>query len=240
MENSEETIDKLFYELASETRVSILRELNKKSWKMNSLARKLDLTTTETFRQLQRLTEALLVQKQPDGKYTISPYGALVLELSSSLDFVFKNKQYFLAHTVQNLPKQFINRIGELSKSTLLMGMIESTTNSSKLIGEAQQFMWGISPEPLKDSAEVLSQQIPKGVNYRIISPQPPTKLSNLEIRNHNEVPLILVVTEKEASLSFRFIEGRVDYASFSGTDPMFLNWIKDLFLYYWDQAERK
>ena len=100
--------------------------------------------------------------------------------------------------------------------------------------------MWGISPELLKDSTEVISQQIPKGVNYRIISPQPPAKLSNIEIRNHTEFPVILVVTEKEASLSFRFIEGRVDYASFSGNDPMFLNWIKDLFLYYWDQAQRK
>ncbi|PVX25199.1 MAG: hypothetical protein CW716_08465 [Candidatus Bathyarchaeum sp.] len=120
------------------------------------------------------------------------------------------------------------------------MGMIESTTKSSQLIGDAKEFMWGVSPETLKDSPEVLAKQIPEGVTYRIISPQPPARLSNLEIRTLSDVPLIMVVTEKEASLSFRFVEGRVDYASFSGVDPMFLNWIKDLFLYYWDEAERK
>ena len=203
MENPQEGIDKLFYELASESRISILCQLNEKSWKMNDLARKLDLTTTETFRQLQRLKEALLVEKQPDASYVITPYGSLVLELSSSLDFVFQNKQYFLNHAVGRLPKQFINRLGELSQANLLMGMIESTTKSSQLIGDAKEFMWGVSPEPLKDSPEVLSTQIPEGVTYRIISPQPPARLQNLEIRTLSDVPLIMVVTEKEASLSF-------------------------------------
>jgi len=67
-------IESLFFELASESRLGILRELNMKNWKMNELARKLDLTTTETFRQLQRLNEALLVQKQVGGTYAISLY----------------------------------------------------------------------------------------------------------------------------------------------------------------------
>jgi len=71
MENPE-GIEKLFFELASESRLDILRKVNEKNWKMNDVARKLGLTTTETYRQLQRLTEALLVQRQPDGTYAIS------------------------------------------------------------------------------------------------------------------------------------------------------------------------
>jgi predicted transcriptional regulator len=47
MEN-QESIEKLFFELASESRLGILRKLNEKNWKMNDVARKLDLTTTET------------------------------------------------------------------------------------------------------------------------------------------------------------------------------------------------
>jgi predicted transcriptional regulator len=236
---NQEGIEKLFFELASESRISILRKLNEKSWKMNSLARKLDLTTTETFRQLQRLKDASLVEKQPDGKYAITQYGMVVLQLCPSLEFVFKHKKYFLTHAVGRIPQQFLNRIGELSQTKLIMGMIESTTKSSQMIGEAQQFMWGISPEPLPAPFNEITKQIPKGAKYRILSPQPPVKMANLENRTLVDVPVIMAITEKEATLSFRFIEGRIDYASFSGTDPMFLNWIKDLFLYYWDKGKR-
>jgi hypothetical protein len=106
-------------------------------------------------------------------------------------------------------------------------------------IGEAQHFMWGISPEPLHAPFNEITKQIPNGAEYRILSPQPPVKMANLENRTLVDVPVIMAITEKEATLSFRFIAGRIDYASFSGTDPMFLNWIKDLFLYYWDKGKR-
>jgi predicted transcriptional regulator len=90
---------------------------------------------------LQRLSEALLVQKQPEGTYGITEYGKLVLQLSSSLDFVFKHKQYFVTHDVSRLPPQFVNRIGELSQTNLMMGRVESTAKSSQLIGEAERIM---------------------------------------------------------------------------------------------------
>jgi len=52
-------LEKLFFELASESRLGILTELQKHDAKMPEIARKLDLTNTETFRQLQRLNEAI-------------------------------------------------------------------------------------------------------------------------------------------------------------------------------------
>jgi predicted transcriptional regulator len=238
MEN-QEGIEKLFFEFASESRIGILCKLNEKNWKMNDLARKLDLTTTESFRQLQRLKEAELVEKQPDGKYAITAYGQLMLKLSASLEFVFRHKQYFLTHDVAKIPQEFVSRIGELSQTKLIMGMVESVTKSSTIIGEAEQFMWGISPDPVPSPFDEVAKQIPEGVEYRIISPQPPVRIRNLESRSLSDVPVIMVVTEKEATLSFRFVEGRVDYACFSGSDQMFLNWAKELFLYYWEKGKR-
>jgi predicted transcriptional regulator len=236
---NQEGIERLFFELASESRLDILRELKEKNWKMNDVARRLDLTATETFRQLQRLSEALLVQKQPGGTYTITQYGKLVLQLSSSLEFVFKHKQYFLEHDVWRLPPQFVIRIGELSQTNLVMGMMESTAKSSQMISGAQRYMWGVSPEPLPQPLDAIAKQIPKGVEYKFLSPQPPARLPNLENRTLNDIPAIMALTEKEAGISFRFIEGRVDYAGFFGKDPIFLNWVKDLFLYYWDRGKR-
>lgn len=238
MEN-QKGIERLFFELASESRLGILRELMEKELKMNQVARKLDLTTTETFRQLQRLSEGLLVQKQPEGTYAITEYGKLVLQLSGSLEFAFKHKEYFLKHDVSWLPPQFLNRIGELSQANLMMGMVESTMKSAMLIGEAEKFMWAVSPEPVPQAFDDISKQIPKDAEYRILSPQPPVKLSNLENRTFPNPPAIMAITEKEAVICFRFKGGRVDYAGFTGKDSTFLNWTKDLFLHYWNKGKR-
>lgn len=236
---SQEGIKRLFFELASESRLDILTELEEKNWKMNDLARKLNLTTTETFRQLQRLNEAVLIQKQPEGTYAITEYGRLILEISSPFDFLLKNKDYFLTHDVKLLPHQFVMRLGELSQSQLITGMVESTTKISQMIGEAKQYMWGISPEPLMQSFDAIAKEIPKDAQYRILSPQPPKKLLNLENRTLCDTPLIMALTENQAAVCFRLIGGKVDYASFFGKDQALHTWAKDLFLYYWDKAKR-
>lgn len=229
----------MFFELASESRLGILRELKEENWKMSDIVQRLSLTTTEAFRQLKRLSEGLLVQKLPEGTYATTQYGKLVLQLSSSLEFVFKYKQYFLTHDVWSLPPQFVIRIGELSQMNLVVGMMESAAKSSQMIGEAQQYMWGVSPEPLLQSLDVIARQIPKGVEYRFLSPQPPAKLPNLENRYLSDIPAIMALTEKAAGISFRFIGGRTDYAGFFGKDPAFLDFVKDLFLHYWEKGKR-
>jgi predicted transcriptional regulator len=203
---------------------------------MNELAKQLDLTTTETFRQLQRLTDASLVKKQPEGAYAITAYGKLILQMTLPLAFLQKNKEYFLTHDISLLPSQFIMRLDELSGAKLLSGMVESTTKISIMIGEAQEFMWGISPEPLMQQLEVISKDVPKGCEYRVLSPQLPKELANLENRTFLNPPIIMAITEKQAAVCFRLIGGKVDYASFFGEDATFRSWARDLFLYYWNK----
>jgi len=60
LENNE-WLGKLLFELASESRLVILRELQKENLKMQEIARRLDVTATEAFRQLQRLSTSSLV-----------------------------------------------------------------------------------------------------------------------------------------------------------------------------------
>ena len=94
MEN-EDTIERLYFHLSSETRLGILRKLQKSNLRMPELTRDLELTATETFRQLQRLSEAKLVQKNLDGTFSITQFGKLTLAMTASLEFIYKNKQYF-------------------------------------------------------------------------------------------------------------------------------------------------
>ncbi|HLN90034.1 MAG TPA: hypothetical protein VK253_08210, partial [Candidatus Binatia bacterium] len=135
MEN-EERIEKLYFELASESRLSILRELSKKEGKMREIARKLDLTTTEAFRQLQRLNNALLVQKTSEGTYCISEFGLLVLQFSAFFEFIDKHREYFATHNVRRLPYQFLNRISELSQADFKTNMMENINTADRVARE--------------------------------------------------------------------------------------------------------
>jgi len=51
-------------------------------------------------------------------------------------------------------------------------------------------------------------------------------------------VPIIMIISEKEASVSFPRLDGNVDFPSFFGSDPAFLKWVNDLYLNYWEQAK--
>ena len=80
--------------------LQFFEELCHSQLKMQDIARKLDLTATEASRQLQRMSQAKLIERGPEGTYTTTQFGKLLLTLSASMDFVYKNDDYFLAHDV--------------------------------------------------------------------------------------------------------------------------------------------
>lgn len=237
---NQDGMERLFFELASESRLGILRELHTKNLRMQEIARRLDLTATEAVRQLKRLTEASLIQRRPEGSYAITEYGKLVLQLSSSLEFVFKHQEYFLTHDIWRLPHQFVNRIGELSQANLMTDTMEGVSKAEQILREAEQYVWGLGEGRFTEAmSTIANEQTRKGIEYKILSPLPPGKLQNLENRTLSDIPAVFVLTEKEAVICFRLIGGRADYAGFFGKEPIFLSWVKDLFLYYWDKGKR-
>jgi predicted transcriptional regulator len=245
---NDEGIEKLFFELASESRLGILRELQTKSLKMQEIARRLDVTATEAFRQLQRLSGALLVQKRPEGTFAITQYGKLVLQLSSSLEFVSKHKDYFSTHDIMRLPYQFVNRIGELSQTNLITDTMESINKGERMFMEAEQYGWGLVEGVVPElMGPIMNERVRKGIKFKFLVPEshlptnvsPPATAQNVELRALFDIPAIIALTEKEAAICFRLIGGKMDYAGFIGKDPIFLNWVKDLFLYYWDKGKR-
>ncbi|HEX9907509.1 MAG TPA: hypothetical protein VGB78_03460 [Thermoplasmata archaeon] len=241
MENPE-GVNRLFIELASEDRLGVLRALHGKDLKMRELGRQLNLTATEIFRQLKRLSEAQLVQKMPDGSYSISPYGGLVLQLSASHEFVFKHRDYFLAHDLSRLPYPFINRIGELSQASLSMESYKNITWGEELVGQAQQYFWAIVEGPGNERLPVAT-----GVKYRFLLPEslipigsnPPGSAHGIETRGLSDMPAIVALTEKHAGVFFYLLNGRTDYTGFLAEDSNSLDWVKDLFQYYWDKGKR-
>jgi predicted transcriptional regulator len=88
---------------------------------------------------------------------------------------------------------------------------------------------------------------VPKGVKCRSLflehllpkQPLAPEVARGIELRIVDSFPVSLLMTEKEAGVGFSQVGGRADYAGFLGKDPVFLNWVRDLFLYYWEQGKR-
>lgn len=242
-----EGIDRLFYELASESRLKILQELLVNNLRMQELARKLDLSDTEAFRQLQRLSQALLIQKQPDGVYSITEYGKLLLQFSQSFEFAFKFKHCLLTRNVWRLPEPFINRLGELSQATLSTDAIEMVNNAEQLILGAEKHLWVIGERPLSFLGAKVTEMIKKGVTVRLLFDESCRKFYEnmpelkdvFEKRVIETIPAILVINEKFAGINILSIDGRDDNAIFYGKDPKILEWANDLFMYYWEQGKR-
>jgi predicted transcriptional regulator len=238
-----EGVDRVFYELASESRLGILRELQTKNYKMQELARKLDLTDTEAFRQLQRLGEALLIQKQPDGAYSITQYGKLLIQFSHSFEFAFKFRQCLLTRDIWRVPIQFINRLGELSEGTLNTDSLEMVNNVELLISNSKKYLWIIGERPLSFLGTKISAQVQEGLTIRLVFDESNRKFfENIpEVKGIFEkrvipiMPATMVLNEKFAGVNLLSIDGRTDNAVFYGKDPAFLRWATDLFLYYWE-----
>lgn len=244
---NQERVERLYFELASESRLSILKELSRQNGKMREIAQKLDLTTTEAFRQLQRLNDALLVQKKPEGTYGITEYGLLVLQFSTFFEFIQNHRQYFSTHNIRKLPYQFLNRIGELSQANLKTNIMENINAAERRTREAEKYMWGGGAEQPLNVRNALQEGISKGVKYKFLFPKQfipkeltiPGLAQAAELRSIEDLPFNVTMNEKEAGISFQLADGRVDYVSFVGKDPVFVNYVKDLFQYYWDKGNK-
>jgi predicted transcriptional regulator len=239
-------LDKLFFELASESRLSILCELQAGGLRMQEIARRLKITDTETSRQLLRLSDASLIQKQPDGAYVVTQYGKLLLQLSRSFEFALKFKQCLLTRDIWRIPEPFINRIGELSQTNSAVGTIEVLNRMESLISQAEKFLLCIVDRPIHVINAEAVKKIRKGFVVKAIFDEqnlqnyqkiPETK-GVLEKKVTNQIPATMLISEKAAAVNLVSIDTREDNALFYGADPTFLGWAKDLFDYYWERGK--
>ncbi len=267
MEDKEE-ISKVLFELSSSRRASILLEIEKENLKMGQIAKSLDMTVTETFRHLQRLTEAKLVEKKTDGTYAITSLGNLATGFLTGFNFVLKNGDYFLDHDVSCLPYEFINRLGELSAGEFCREAMSTFNRARKMVHEAEEYLWVIAEQVDTSHTQVTSEKVSQGLKFKFIMQKdlaktvkiyPETLLcphcrkqmmedeskfkekrcSYCERRQLERICLSLFISEKESCVFLRRAKGEMDYVGFFGADEKFRKWTRDLFVYYWEKAER-
>lgn len=246
MEDSEE-ISKVLFELSSNRRANILFEAEKGNFKMQQIAKSLDMTVTETFRHLQRLTEAKLVEKKVDGTYAITSLGKLATGFLSGFNFILKNGDYFLDHNVSILPYEFVNRLGELYSAEFCKEAMTGFNRVRKMVFEADKSIWSIAEQVDSSHIQPTTEKKSKGLDFKFIMQEDLAKsfanAEDVEVligsRFMKKIPVTLVITENYATVVFRRHNGVMDYMGLFGTDEKFCKWCKDLFMYYWERAER-
>lgn len=236
----------LFFDLSSTDRRRILAELKKENLHLNELGRRLDMTSTETLRQLQRLTEARMLEKMSDGKYRLTQYANIVLETASPLDFISQYREFFLDIDLGLVPREFRSRLGELSGCGQTAGTIETMNKVVEMFKNAEkkidsscfgfELILDLTRKRLEDGVKVRWLMDGSFLNQAKVMLRSVTKYP--EMRWKPRLLGNVNVTDKAAMLTLRRTDGTISYNAFVGGGASFVKWADDLFSHEWEQAK--
>jgi predicted transcriptional regulator len=250
----------LLFELASQDRLEILRQLDEEPMVVTKLSKKLELAVQETSRHLSRLRKIGLAERDLEGLNHISRYGKLVLQLLPALEFVHRYRDYFSTHSIDRLPSSFLQRFGDLRKSALGEDIMTGFLQVDKLLGEAQEYVLSMTDQYLVSHAPLIEEALERGVLTKNIDAPyslPPQDLPEewrrqsfietlhrtraegpLEERFLERFDVYLYMSEAEvATVAFPMTNGKFDYIGFSSRDEDVRLWCKELFEYYWERS---
>ncbi len=258
-----EALCNLLFELSNEDRLGILLELEKGPRNLTQTAKNLDFTAQGTSRNVARLMQISLVERNLDGDYVLTPLGENALRLLAPFEFLSRERDYFLNHSTKWLPPSFVSRLGELRESERHSELLDVVADISRERRASKEYEWFISPGRMSSPRDAYDsiEQLKRGVKLRIIEPMyytPPDNVmretprehleffedqwrkGNIQARHLDEVRVRMYMTESEvAILALPKREGEVDVLGFHSRDPVFHGWCRDLYEYYWGQAKQ-
>jgi predicted transcriptional regulator len=137
-------VSEIFSELASETRCSILTSLDKKPAKLSSIARELDITSQDAFRNINRLVEANLVRRgggEDGSAFQLTELGMLATKHIPYFLVIKKHQELFEDHTLKYIPDKFVQRIGALQNCEVVENVTPVLERLKKLEYSAKQYL---------------------------------------------------------------------------------------------------
>ncbi len=244
----------ILFEVSNEDRLRILKALREEPRNLTALARGLDLSTQEASRHAARLSAVGLAAKDPEGLYALTPYGHLTLDQLRGIEFTSRCRDYFNAHTAEDLPPEYGARLGELSGATPVEDVMVVIHNIEKMIREAEEYIYRLTDRYLMMALPLLEEAVDRGVEFRLMRTRdfefPPdwpgegvilreARLrGQFQIRASDSALIFIAMSEKEVgALSFPSAKGRFDYLGFTASDEESHRWCLDLYLHYWDAA---
>ena len=251
-----EGVGSLFFELAGDLRLAMLTKLSQKNYRLSQLASELDATMQEAHRNMTRLVESGLVLKDKEGELVLTAYGRTVVTIIPSYDFLYRNRDFFLDHSLGDLPPKFVQRMGAFHSCEIVHGVMAILQRWKTLYTESEKYIKEIMAQVPLDVIETVSSRVEQGVKFSYIFaanavvPKGRTQMlqkvgwrnfiskGKVERRMLPEVKVMTIFNEKQGCVVFPNMKGEPDLnMMFYGEDKEFLEWCSDLFAYQWEKA---
>ena len=245
-----------FLEFASEQRLAILNNLREKEYKLSALAKLLESTPPEVFRNLERLEKSALIEKK-NNLYELATYGKALFAVLPSLEFISTNENYFQEHSFGDMPHKFVQRIGALTGSELIEGYTSVEETWREIFLNAEEYIYGLLIEEPIGLIEPIINKAKKGVevhsifsNTAIIPKNREKILSKLGVEKlikdgviqrkiKNNIKVAVILNEKEGGIMFSTIKGEPDISKmFYGSSDLIHEWCLDYFRFSWHNAQ--
>jgi len=242
-----------FFELASEQRLAIIFRLNEKKAKISQLAKDLDITMQETHRNVNRLQHAGLIEKNPEGIFSLTTFGNTIIKQIPTFNYLSKHKEYFSEHILGELPIKFIMRLGALDKCEYVKGIVAILERWKDIYREASEYIYEIVPQVPIDLIEPAVKRVREGIKYSYVLPRnvivPKGRKELLKKLGHSEllnkgaierrmvdsVQVAVILNELHAAVLFPNLKSETDMNMiFYSSDPVFHEWCIDYFRYRW------
>jgi len=258
MEQDYESSANEFLEISSEQRLAILLRLYEQKSKVAVLAKELDATVPEVFRNFERLVKADLITKDSDGGYRITTHGKIVCNQIPSLQFLSRNRKYFKNHDFGDTPQKFLQRVGALIEGRPIKGFVKVMEQWKEIYKNANEYIYNILFEVpyTADLVEPLVKRIQSGTKLRSILSEAaiiPKERKQIfeklgfkklierglvERKMKENVSVVMILNEKEACVMFPKTNGEADMSEgFYGNTSSFQEWCLDYFNYCWEHS---
>jgi predicted transcriptional regulator len=208
----------------------------------------------EVHRNVSRLQDAGLIEKDPEGIFSLTTFGNTIIKQIPTFNYLSKYKEYFSEHVLGELPIKFIMRLGALDKCEFIKGIVAILERWKDIYREADQYIYEIVPQVPIDLIEPAVTRVKeRAVKYSYVFPKnviiPKGRKELLKKLGHNEllskgtierrmvesVQVAVILNEKHASVLFPTQKGETDMnMMFFSSDLTFHEWCLDYFRYRW------
>jgi predicted transcriptional regulator len=262
-----ENTARTFFELGSAQRIAILYKIAEEKCNLAKLSKDLGCTMPEVRRNIIRLTSSGLVDRESIGTFFLTTFGKAILEQIPTLDFLSRNKDYFSDHTFSPLPLKFRRRIGSLSNSKLISGLVSVDETLNDIYNKSQEYVYAMIPEVPIDLIESIVERLKKVENIEnkhfrfsyilhthatvpkrrkqlldVLGFEELLKKGIVERKMVNSLLIGVALNDKQACVMLPRIQRNnkieIDMNSmFYGEDPDFHEWCLDYYRYIWHNA---